>query len=119
MGGEMIRLREGIPSPDFLTFLNVLAVQHIGKLLKISHNDDIFGTGEGKCASGQIHLGCLIYDEVIVGILKVQGTLNGVGCAQNYRIFLIELFGLSAEVPHLKALARLFPVELFTQLRLE
>ena len=28
VGGEMISLRERIPSPDSLTFLNVLVVQH-------------------------------------------------------------------------------------------
>ena len=32
----MISLRERIPSPDFLPFLNVLVVQHIGELLEIS-----------------------------------------------------------------------------------
>ena len=36
VGGEMVGLRERIPSQDLLAFLNVLVVQHIGKLLEIS-----------------------------------------------------------------------------------
>ena len=47
VGREMVSLRESIPSPDFLAFLDVLAVQHIGELLKVSHNNDVLGTGKG------------------------------------------------------------------------
>lgn len=36
MGREMVSLQESIPSPDFLAFLDALAVQHIGELLKVS-----------------------------------------------------------------------------------
>ena len=54
-----------------LAVLKVFAVQHIGELLKISHNDDILGAGEGQHAGGQIHLRSLIHDKIIVDMFKV------------------------------------------------
>lgn len=53
VGGEMVGLGERIPSPDFLAFLNVLVIQHIGELLKVSHNNDVVGTGKGQNSGGQ------------------------------------------------------------------
>ena len=53
MGREMVCLQERIPSPDFLAFLDALAVQHIGELLKVSHNNDVLGTGKGQNSGGQ------------------------------------------------------------------
>ena len=94
MGGEMVSLREGISPPDFFAFPDILAVQHIGELLEISHDDDIPGAGEGQYAGGQIYLRSLIHNEVIVGMLKVQGALDGVGRAQDYRVFPIEFIGV-------------------------
>ena len=101
--------------PDFLAFMDILAVQYIGKLLEIAYNDDIPGAGEGQYTGGQIHLRSLIYDEIIVGMFKVQGALDGVGRAQDYRIFSIEFLGSSPEIPRFKTLAGLLPMELFTQ----
>ena len=94
MGGEMVSLREGIPSPDFFAFLDILAVQHIGELLEIAYNDDVLGAGESQYAGGRIYLRSLIHNEVIVGMLKVQGALDGVGRAQDYRVFPIEFIGV-------------------------
>ena len=115
VGGEMVSLRERILFPDFLAFMDILAVQYIGKLLEIAYNDDIPGAGEGQYTGGQIHLRSLIYDEIIVGMFKVQGALDGVGRAQDYRIFSIEFLGSSPEIPRFKTLAGLLPMELFTQ----
>ena len=53
MGREMVSLQESIPSPDFLAFLDALAVQHIGELLKVSHNNEVLGTGKGQNSGGQ------------------------------------------------------------------
>ena len=53
MGREMVSLQESIPSPDVLAFLDALAVQHIGELLKVSHNNDVLGTGKGQNSGGQ------------------------------------------------------------------
>lgn len=53
MGREMVSLQESIPSPDFLAFLDALAVQYIGELLKVSHNNDVLGTGKGQNSGGQ------------------------------------------------------------------
>ena len=71
VGREMVDFRERIPRPDRLAVLKVFAVQHIGELLKISHNDDIFGAGEGQHAGGQVYLGSLIHDKIIVDMFKV------------------------------------------------
>ena len=70
VGGEMISFLERVPFPDLLAFLDVLAIQHIGELLEIAYNHDILGAGKGQYAGGQIHLGRLIYDEIIVGMFK-------------------------------------------------
>ena len=43
MGREMVSL----------AFLDALAVQHIGELLKVSHNNDVLGTGKGQNSGGQ------------------------------------------------------------------
>lgn len=89
------------------------------ELLEIAYNDDVLGAGEGKYAGGQIHLRSLIHDEIIVGMLKVQGALDGVGRAQDYRVFPIEFLGSSPEIPYFKTFAMLLPMELFTQFRPE
>ena len=52
VGREMVDLRERIPRPDRLAVLEVFAVQHIGKLLEISHNDDITSTCKGEYTCG-------------------------------------------------------------------
>ena len=113
MSREMVGLWERIPLPDFLAFLSILTVQHIRELLEISYDDDVFGTGEGKYASGQIHLGGFIHDEIIVDMFKIQGALDRVSRTQDHRIFMIEFFGSCPEIPHFKALAGLLPMELF------
>ena len=53
MGREMVSLQESIPSPDVLAFMDALAVQHSGELLKVSHNNDVLGTGTGQNSGGQ------------------------------------------------------------------
>ena len=79
MSREMIGLWERIPRPDCLAVLEVFAVQHIGKLLEISHNDDVTSTGKGQYTSGQVHLGCLVHDQVVINMFKVKCAFNGVG----------------------------------------
>ena len=53
VGREMVDLRERIPRPDCLAVLEVFAVQHIGELLEISHNNNVLGTGKGQNSGGQ------------------------------------------------------------------
>ena len=69
MSREMVGLRERIPLPDFLAFLSILTVQHIRELLKISYDDDVFGTGKGEDTSGQIL--SLIHISFAAGLLEV------------------------------------------------
>ena len=70
MSREMIGLRERVPFPNLLTSLDVLAVQHIGKLLEISHNDDVVSTGKRQYTSGQVYLGCLVHDQIVINMFK-------------------------------------------------
>lgn len=54
MGREMVSLSRRAYRPQISSaFLDALAVQHIGELLKVSHNDDVLGTGKGQNSGGQ------------------------------------------------------------------
>ena len=70
VGRKMVDLWKRIPRPDCLAVLEVFAVQYIGKLLEISHNDDVTSTGKSQYTSGQVYLGCLVHDQVVINMLK-------------------------------------------------
>ena len=70
MGRKMVDLWKRIPRPDCLAVLEVFAVQYIGKLLEISHNNDVTSTGKSQYTSGQVYLGCLVHDQVVINMLK-------------------------------------------------
>ena len=66
MGGKAIPLVKFVPVPDRIRGSDILRRQNIWKLLLVSHDDNILGTGERQHTGRQIHLRGLVHYEIVI-----------------------------------------------------